>query len=186
MPRLTDTYLRWTARHSEPLLPPAPSNEYDFEVDALDLDVLKVNRLIPRRGVPAADALMLEGYLGATPDNPTIAVSLAALELYRTLRLVKPSLSVEGFTKFLCYKYSVSRHRVTQIFLLILVYQIPYRRRFRRAIADSFDVYLTILENLRNRILGALGRNTPHWRVLHGCPACSYKVRYYGRAGASI
>ena len=55
--------------------------------------------------------------------------------------------------------------------------QIPYRRCFRRAVADTFDIYLTIIEEVRNRVLSALGRDTPHWRVLHGCPACSYKVR---------
>ena len=107
LPRLTDLYLRWIARDSEPI-PPAEPSEYDFEVDALDLNTLELNRLIHRRGIPAIEALLFEGYLGATPKNPTIAVSIAALELYRTLRLVKPSLSVEGFTKFLCYKYSVS------------------------------------------------------------------------------
>lgn len=107
LPRLADTYLRWMARNSEPI-PPAEPSEYDFEIDVLDLDVLELHRLIFRREIPAAEALLLEGYLGATPEQPTIAVSIAALELYRTLRLVKPSLSVEGFTKFLCYKYSVS------------------------------------------------------------------------------
>ena len=71
-------------------------------------ETLEFNRLIPRRDLPAVDALVLEGYLPATPDQPTIAVSLSALELYHTLRLVKPSLSVEGFTRFLCYKYLVS------------------------------------------------------------------------------
>lgn len=96
------------AQHSEPLLEAHLSDEYDFEIDVLDLDTLDLNQLIPWRGVPANEALVLEGYLGATPEKPTIAVSLAALELYCILWLVKPSLSVEGFTKFLCYKYSVS------------------------------------------------------------------------------
>ena len=107
LPRLTDTYLRWMARHSE-AIPPAEPSEYDFEIDVLDLDVLELRRLIFRRGIPAAEALLLEGFLGATPKQPTIAVSIVALEMYCTLCLVKPSLSVEGFTKFLCYKYSVS------------------------------------------------------------------------------
>ena len=108
VPRLTETYLCWMVQHSEPLPPADSSNEYDFEINVLDINSLDINWLIPRQGVPTIDALMLEGYLGATPDNPTIAVSLATLELYCTLQLIKPSLSVEGFTKFLCYQYSVS------------------------------------------------------------------------------
>ncbi|KAI1787604.1 hypothetical protein LXA43DRAFT_861140, partial [Ganoderma leucocontextum] len=85
--------------------------------------------------------------------------SFATLELYRTLRLVKPSLSVEGFTKFLCYKFPIDD-----------AFEEPW------PLADTFDIYLTIIETVRNRVLGALGRDSPNWRVLHGCPACSYKV----------
>ncbi|KAI1792846.1 hypothetical protein LXA43DRAFT_886785 [Ganoderma leucocontextum] len=140
-------------------MPPAEPSEFDFEIDVLDLESLQTTRLVPRRGLPAAEALILDGYLAATPEQPSIAVSLTTLELFRTLRLVKPSLSVEGFTKFICYKYCI-----------------PYRRRFRRAIADTFDVYLTITEKVRARVLAALGRDTPNWRVLHGCPACTYQV----------
>ena len=83
---LTETYLHWLARHSEPILPAEPS-DYDFEINALDVNSLELDRLIPRRGIPAVEALVYEGYLGALPEKPTIAVSLAALELYRTLRL---------------------------------------------------------------------------------------------------
>ena len=95
-------------RDSEPI-PPAEPSEYDFEIDVLDVNSLEINHLVLRRGLSVAEALVLDGYLGASPEKPTIAVSLAALELYRTLRLVKPSLSVEGFTKFLCHKYCVSK-----------------------------------------------------------------------------
>ena len=107
LPHLTDTYLQWLARHANPLLQADPL-EYDFEIDALDLNSLELNQLIHRRGLPAVDVLILEGYLGVMLEKPTISVSLTTLELYCTLQLVKPSLSVEGFTKFLCYKYCVS------------------------------------------------------------------------------
>ncbi|KAI1798020.1 hypothetical protein LXA43DRAFT_875758 [Ganoderma leucocontextum] len=158
LPRATDAFLRWKSRHSSPI-PAVEPSEYDFEIDVLDLDTLQTVRLVPRRELPAAEALILDGYLAASPEKPTIAVSLATLEMFRTLRLVKPSLSVEGFTKFVCYKYCI-----------------PYRRRFRRAIADTFDVYLTIVERVRSRVLTALGRDSPNWRILHGCPACTYQV----------
>jgi hypothetical protein len=60
----------------------------------------------------------LSGYLGATPHSPTIAISLSTLELYRRLRLRKPSLSVEAFTKVLCDLYHV---RIFYILLSVVL-----------------------------------------------------------------
>ncbi len=54
--------------------------------------------------------------------------------------------------------------------------QIPYRRRYRKAISDAFDVYLTLVEAIHARVQAELGRNAPNWRPQHACPACSYKV----------
>lgn len=60
----------------------------------------------------------MSGYLGATPHSPTIAISLSTLELYRRLRLRKPSLSVEAFTKVLCDLYHV---RIFYILLSVVL-----------------------------------------------------------------
>ena len=82
--------------------------EYDFETDIVDLDTLQTEQLVRRQDLPAAEALILDGYLATSPEKLMIAVSLSTLETFHTLCLVKPSLSVEGFTKFVCYKYCVS------------------------------------------------------------------------------
>ena len=55
----------------------------------------------------AAEAMALAGYLPNTPINPSIAISFKTLELLRSLRLFKASLSTEAFTKLVCYKYMV-------------------------------------------------------------------------------
>ena len=55
-------------------------------------------------------------------------------------------------------------------------HQIPYQRRYRNALADAFDTYLTILQIVDKRVAEALGRDAPHWRVLNACPACNYEV----------
>lgn len=57
-----------------------------------------------------AEALVLAGYLGTTPQTPSIAISITTLELYRRLRLRKPSLSVEAFSKVICDLYEVRHH----------------------------------------------------------------------------
>ena len=119
----------------------------------------------------ALDALVFEGYLGATPDNPTIAVSLAALELYRTLRLVKPSLSVEGFTKFLCYKYSVSNTYTTQASLKFKLHNI-----------GASDSISTPLPKSRSRHIRYLSH---HSRECQAPYACSAWEKHSELAGSS-
>ncbi len=54
--------------------------------------------------------------------------------------------------------------------------QTPYRRTLRAAIADAFDIYLSILRAVKKRVTVALGRDTPDWRALYACPACGYEV----------
>ena len=54
------------------------------------------------------EALALSRYLGNKPLNPSLAISIRTLELYRRLRLQKPSFSVEVFAKVVCDLYSVS------------------------------------------------------------------------------
>jgi len=42
--------------------------------------------------------------------------------------------------------------------------------------SDTFDVYLSILRNVDQRVQKALARDTPHWRVQHFCPACTHRI----------
>ncbi|KAG0703468.1 hypothetical protein DFH29DRAFT_981912 [Suillus ampliporus] len=105
------------------------------------------------------DSLLCAGYLSPTPITPTIAISLHTLEHYRLIRNQKPSFSIEAFAKVLCDSYSL-----------------PYRRRYRTILSDAFDVYLSLLRKVERRMLAALGRDTPNWRVLNACPPCTYEV----------
>ncbi|KAG1781307.1 hypothetical protein EV702DRAFT_1177559 [Suillus placidus] len=106
-----------------------------------------------------AEALVLASYLGTTPQAPSIAISITTLELYHRLRLRKPSLSVEAFSKVICD-----------------LYEWPYRRCYRTALADAFDVYLIIRRNVDEQVREALGCNLPNWRVTNGCPPCGYEL----------
>jgi len=55
--------------------------------------------------------------------------------------------------------------------------QIPYRPKYRRVFSDAFDVFLEIIRIVDDRVKVALGQDSPDWRVLNACPACSYEVR---------
>ncbi|KAI9057445.1 hypothetical protein FKP32DRAFT_1615289 [Trametes sanguinea] len=104
-------------------------------------------------------AMALHGYLATTPVSPSLAITFNTLEHFRLLRLGKPSLSVEAFAKVLCDSYAL-----------------PYRRRYRTALSDCFDVYLAILRMIEKRVNKALKRDTPDWRVQNSCPACCYEL----------
>ncbi|OSD03883.1 hypothetical protein PYCCODRAFT_1424523, partial [Trametes coccinea BRFM310] len=107
-----------------------------------------------------AEALVLSGYLGTSPLQPSLAISLKTLELFRRLRLFKASFSVEGFTKLLCYYYKM-----------------PYRRSYRSSLSSAFDVYLLLIRDVQAGVSRSLGRDTPNWRVLNACPPCGYELR---------
>jgi hypothetical protein len=46
----------------------------------------------------------------------------------------------------------------------------------RDQFADAFDVYLELLRRVEKTVKACLGRDSPTWRILHGCPPCQYKV----------
>ncbi|TEB23452.1 hypothetical protein FA13DRAFT_1798085 [Coprinellus micaceus] len=102
--------------------------------------------------------LVEAGYLGNSPEEPTMAISLKALDLYRVLCQRKPSFSFEAFAKVLCD-----------------LYQTPYRRQWHIALADAFDVFLTIKHSVHTCLAQALGRSLDNWWVMNSCPPCMYE-----------
>ncbi|KAG1745409.1 uncharacterized protein EDB91DRAFT_1080328 [Suillus paluster] len=43
-------------------------------------------------------------------------------------------------------------------------------------LADTFDLYLTILHEIERRVQTVLNHDTPNWQVLNACPPCSYEL----------
>ncbi|TFY56283.1 hypothetical protein EVJ58_g7737 [Rhodofomes roseus] len=139
----------------------ADAGEYDFSIDVFNIQTLQQSVRIrcPADMTSGAKALVLHGYLGTSPTKPSLAIALETLEHLRRIRLFCASYSVEAFTKLLCYYY-----------------KIPFRRRFRLAVADAYDVYLGIIRAVRSRVRAALAEDGPNWRVLNACPACSFEL----------
>ena len=123
------------------------------------------------------EALVKNGYLGNTPMTPSLAISLKTLELFRRIRLRKSSFSAEAYAKVLCDLYSVCTYpsRESLSATHMTCFQVPYRRRYRSAIADTFEIYITILQIVEALVNKELGRDAPDWRVKHACPPCTYE-----------
>ncbi|KAG6865109.1 hypothetical protein C0993_008272 [Termitomyces sp. T159_Od127] len=134
MERLADAYLAWKYSVTAPLLTsmvtsdpnsvnaptrdnvtqPNPTSDtdsvnapnYDFTINVVDIYTLNTSTTIHRtEDSLTATALVLQGYLGTTPEQPTLALSLRTLELYHRIRWRKPSFSIEAFAKVLCDSY---------------------------------------------------------------------------------
>jgi len=71
-----------------------------------------------------------------------------------------------------------TRYVYFSLFILpvLIARKIPYRPKYRRLFSDAFDVYLEIIRVVDARVKAALGHDSPDWRVLNACPACSYEV----------
>ena len=122
LPSLVKLYMGWkyTSTTISPVSPmtanpphptpdiPAPS-VLSFSLQALDIYTLEDSVTISYSDEDLLiQALVKSGYLGNSPATPSLAISLQTLELFRHIRLRKPSFSVEAFTKVICDMYSVS------------------------------------------------------------------------------
>ncbi|KAG1888655.1 hypothetical protein F4604DRAFT_1877215 [Suillus subluteus] len=147
MPSLAEAFLLWK---QNPCLPSAQAPTTSFHVTAVDITHNELANV----------SLLKSGYLGCSPLQPTLAISLSCLELYHQIRRRKPSFSVQAMVKVLC-----ALHNRT------------YFQSLRDQFAVAFDAYLAIVREVKNLVDQVLGRDTPHWCMLHACPPCNYKVR---------
>ncbi|PPQ84634.1 hypothetical protein CVT24_007189, partial [Panaeolus cyanescens] len=53
---------------------------------------------------------------------------------------------------------------------------VPYRRGWRTAFSDAFDLYLTLKRHVNGQVQKALGRDSEHWRAKNACPPCNYEL----------
>ena len=133
-----------------------------FNIDIVNVyDTSYTETYIPRDASvdEAIVSLAKQGYLGNAPVHPSFAVSFPTLALLYALRLHKPSLSIESFTKTLCY-----------------LYQRPYKPRIRNFISAAFDIYIAIQRRIKQGVFSSLGYDKPDYRVRNSCPVCTYSV----------
>jgi hypothetical protein len=117
---LADAYLHWYYPSDVPPVVEASTSpstsdsteDYDFVIDVFDIHTLATSTNISRSAsTTITEALVLNGYLGTSPERPTLAISMKTLELFRKIRLRKASFSVESFSKVICDFYEV-RHPI--------------------------------------------------------------------------
>ncbi|KAF6763420.1 hypothetical protein DFP72DRAFT_986985 [Ephemerocybe angulata] len=127
----------------------------------MDREGMSLDSAVPGPPVSEAEGLyevqVLDVYF-SHPYKPVYAVSIRALELYRTTHLRCPHLAVEPFVKMLCD-----------------IYRVCYRSSLRLAFSNCYDVYLRLRREREKLVKVALNR-TGLWRRKNACPACTYRL----------
>ena len=119
--------------------------------------------------------LLRSGFLGSSPTHPTVAIHISVLDYYRQLHRECPRLSIQAQVKALCHLHRVSQTTLTVRCLLIFC-QVLYYKDFSRQFSTAFDVYLSILSEVDQRINTRLGHVGPDWRMKTVCPPCFYQL----------
>ena len=110
LPSLVKAYYQW---RYPPDVPSPPDPDGLPEGSVIKIAVVDLYTLAPSASIPVtrdqrnAEALVAAGFLGNAPIQPSVAISLKTLELFRTLRLYKASYSTEAFAKLICHHYYV-------------------------------------------------------------------------------
>ena len=102
---------------------PDSVSSYDFNIATIDIYTLDRNHNIHRTlEMKTAVALMSHLLLSNVPLLPSLALSLTTLELYRRLRLLKPSFSKEALAKVVCDLYMVGYFTLRSEILMFTMY----------------------------------------------------------------
>ncbi|KAJ7640901.1 hypothetical protein DFH06DRAFT_1137727, partial [Mycena polygramma] len=167
MEQMTDAYLEFgIAAAKEGGL--AESYEHEDRNVKQRLDVLVVDLfsashqdlcLVDGIDLLIASACVRRGWIPAAPWNPTVVITIRALEVYRVVNLRCPRLGIQAFMRAMCDIHGVAPR--------------PWLG-FQFSVA--FDAYLAIRANVDQRVQAALGRSVPNWRLKNACPCCLYKV----------
>ncbi|KAG1764331.1 hypothetical protein EDD22DRAFT_979071 [Suillus occidentalis] len=103
--------------------------------------------------------LIYNGYLGCSPLFPNIAISLRTLAAYRQAHRTCPRFTIQAQCKMLCH-----------------LHDMPYRPYLRSQFSAAYDAFLEIVYCVDVLLKQALKHDTPNWRLLNACPACTYKL----------
>ncbi|RPD52686.1 hypothetical protein L226DRAFT_576759 [Lentinus tigrinus ALCF2SS1-7] len=158
MEELVTAYLTWQVNLS-------PEDGEEPTGDAFSITVVNFFETCSqtfRRPTPdtkANVAMMLDGYVGTSPNTPSVALSLHVLEVYRQYHRVCPRLSIQVHVRALCH-----------------LHRVPYWKGLVEQFSHTYDVYLELLRRIDMRVRAALKQDTPGWRMHNACAPCLYTL----------
>ncbi|KAK1230443.1 hypothetical protein PQX77_006472 [Marasmius sp. AFHP31] len=105
-------------------------------------------------------SLIRQGYFPCNPLVHSSVVTTQTLELFHSLFLRCPRLSIQPFIRALCdlQGYRFKNYLCIQF-------------------SQAYDVFISVKEEARRQARQSLNRDSPDWRSLNACPCCQYPVK---------
>ncbi|KAJ6485506.1 hypothetical protein DFH09DRAFT_1339787 [Mycena vulgaris] len=152
LPLLVDAYLQYKNIGATKTEEHWPLNVVGFEESGYRLFAHNPNT------VRSNQTLLQQGYLGGSPEKPAIAFSIRTFEIYRQIHRVCPRYTIDSLAKTLSY-----------------LHKVPRKSYLAEQLTTAYDVYLSILREVKRRVQQALGRDEL-WDSQNVCPPCFYKL----------
>ncbi|KAK1229756.1 hypothetical protein PQX77_007171, partial [Marasmius sp. AFHP31] len=155
LPGLVDAYLAFRANG------PARLTGQSWSLHAMDFSINEAIEFSqPDPGsFSVNDTLLRHGFIGGSPNVPTIAFSLSLLDIFRQIHRVCPRFSLDALAR--------SLHNI---------HQIPYHPHCAHQLRTAYDAYLTIVREVKIRSEVALERHTAESFHTLTCPPCTYEL----------
>lgn len=122
------------------------------------------------------ETLVRYGYLGASPEQPSLAFAFSVFDIYRQLHRVCPCLGIESFTRALNNVHHVSQACSFNNQLMYLHQNTP-QPHLAEQFRCAYDCYLEITSAVDKRVEHALKRSPLTYLKMATCPPCMYKVQ---------
>lgn len=106
-----------------------------------------------------SSCLVSQGLIPCAPWNPSLAFTTRLLELFRVAHLRTPTLSIQAWMKTVTDLHGAAFK--------------PYRAQ---QFSIAYDLYSAVLTGADARVMRALGRDAPNWRLTNCCSGCMYKL----------
>ncbi|CAK5271113.1 unnamed protein product, partial [Mycena citricolor] len=157
MPRLVDSYLAWAESRDKGEVAVESGEGWPLLVLGLD-ESGTLHFSHPSDSCGPNEALLQRGYLGASPDQPTIAFSIRTFEIYRQIHRVTPRFTIDSLARVLNH-----------------LHRVPRQRYLQEQLTTAYDAYLEILQRVDQRVTAALHRDED-WEIKNICAPCFYSV----------
>ncbi|KAK1216235.1 hypothetical protein PQX77_021149 [Marasmius sp. AFHP31] len=105
------------------------------------------------------ESLVFHGYLGGSPEQPTVAFEIKTLAIYRQLHRVCPGLSIDAFSRALQHIHGIPRHSHLEDQLRV-----------------AYDQYLAMERDIDDQCKRFLGRDSDTYATQNICAPCTYEL----------
>ncbi|KAH7904942.1 hypothetical protein BJ138DRAFT_1118930 [Hygrophoropsis aurantiaca] len=107
-----------------------------------------------------ASALVRQGIIPCSPISPTVGITIDTIDFFRVARQRNPHFSIQAFVKTICDLQGVQ-----------------FQRYLSRQFSIALDLFLQIRASVDKVVQETLQRQSPDWRLIHACPACTYTLK---------